>query len=1017
MNHLTKLSLIGVFLLCSLAACSAVFGQYHFDTWTTDNGLPQNGLRQITQTPDGYLWFTTFDGLVRFDGVRFTVFNKSNTKGIINSRFTGLYSDKDGTLYATTMEDGTLTIYRNGFFTSMSSDRIPGHYINLIEPDKSGELRFLVEDDDRKTKSWYSLKNGVFEYIETQGKFNEAIHLTGKFGSQWTITPTGATEIKDDISYEYPVDLTKINFRVNVFEDSEGTVWLGENSVHRLRNGEVRTYDEHDGLPHNSIYHSFWQDQDGSVWFASGGGSSGGIGLIQIKNEQLSMWGSEHGLPNTSIMDVFNDREGTAWLATNRGLVRRRRQFIDGFSTKDGINHSEVYPILRDHQDNVWIGTTKGLSIFQDGKFKSLDLKSPPNAPPDETWRDGRMSVQSLWEDAGGKMWIGLDGGIFIAKDGRADMIVETKSYHVFAIKDDRLGNVWAATNKGLIKFKDQKIVAEYSAKDGLPNDFMTFVFEDSRGGLWFGGYGGLTQLKDGQFINYTKKEGLAGNYVRTIHEDTDGTMWVGTYDEGLSRFKDGRFVNIKQENGLYNNGVFAIEEADNGYFWISSNLGIYRVKRQELNDFADGNITRIGSVGYGKEDGMLSNECNGGRQPASFRDKEGKFWFPTQEGIAIVDPMADRPNPMPPSVVIEDVSVEREPVSFRDGLMIEPGQKDLEIRYTGISLIKSDQIKFQYKLEGHDTDWVDAGTRRTAYYSYLPPGNYTFHVKAGNSDGYWNEKGTDLKIELKPYFYQTRLFLLLGVLMAAVVLFVVWKVSVHQLESRERRLSRLVRARTEELAEANDNLQKLANSDGLTKIGNRRRFESFLVDEWHRAVRFKTEISLIMIDIDHFKLFNDTYGHQAGDECLQKVAEGFADTIKRPTDLVARFGGEEFAIVLGGTDAAGALQIAEEAVESVKRLAIPHDGSTTSDCLTVSAGVATMFAKFDLTETDLVKAADLALYQAKENGRDRIHAYDHFRHISMNADVLTLDILPDERSALLSSRRSIDESALRSLD
>jgi diguanylate cyclase (GGDEF)-like protein len=985
--------LIGCCLFFCFSVCSVAVGQYRFDTWTTDNGLPQNGVRQVTQTPEGYLWFTTFDGLVRFDGVRFTTYNKSNTKGILNSRFTGIFADKDGTIYATTMEDGVLTIYRNGEFTSMTSEQVPGHYIGRIEAEPDGRLRFLSEDEDRKSKSWYHLTDGKFEFVEKQLPYDTDITVHGKLGTRWTITRSGVVAASGEQTKIIPLDLSPTNFRPNVFEDRDGALWLGENKVHRIRDGQIRTFDQIDGLPANSIFHSFWQEADGSVWFSSGGASSSGAGLVQIKGDNLSVWGKGHGLGNTSILDIFNDREGTTWLATDRGLSRRRKQIIQGFSMAEGINHSEVYPLYRDRRDNIWIGTTKGLSIYRDGKFETLELKpSPPGAPADETWRPGRMSVQSLFEDANGKMWVGLNGGIYIVDNGTPRMLV--KGYHVHAIKSDRHGNVWAATNKGLLRFNDYKLNATYATSEGLPNEFMTFIFEDSKGVLWFGGYGGLSRFEGGSFTNYTTKDGLTGNYVRTIYEDSDGTYWIGTYDEGMSRFKDGKFVNYGEGNGLYNSGVFAIEEDSSGYFWISSNRGIYRVKKQELNDVAEGRVAKINSVGYGKDDGMLSNECNGGRQPASLRDKDGKIWFPTQEGVAIVDPAAEEENPLPPTVVIEDVLSERHPVEFRAGAFIEPGHKDLEIRYTGISLIKSAQIKFQYKLDEHDSEWIDAGTRRTAFYSYLPPGKYTFRVRASNSDGVWSTSDAVVKVDLSPFFYQTGLFLALVALGAITGLFVVWKISVYQLEVRERKLTRLVAERTVELAKANENLQALVNSDGLTKIGNRRRFESFLNDEWHRAVRFKTEISLIMIDIDHFKLFNDTYGHQAGDDCLQRVAEAFAEAIKRPTDLVARFGGEEFAMILGGTDAEGALQIAEQAIANLAKMGIRHSQSRTSEFLTVSAGIATVFATFDMTETELIKLADAALYQAKKEGRNRIFVYDRMTAGSRSSDILESGIL-----------------------
>ncbi len=980
-----------ILALCLLiSSVFSVFGQYRFDTWNTDDGLPQNGVRQITQTPEGYLWFTTFDGLVRFDGLRFTTFNKGNTKGIINNRFTGIFSDKDGTLYATTMEDGILTTYKNGAFSSLSSDLIPGHYIDKIEADASGNLKFLVEDEDRTSKSWYSYSNGRFDLIEKQPKYDQDIFVRGRSGVSWTIKRSGITEVRDGRATTIPLDFTHLPFRPNAFEDRDGNLWIGENRVHRISNGQVRTFEEKDGLIRNSIYHSFWQEQDGSVWFSSGGASSTSVGLVQVQGDQLSFWGKDHGLSSSSIQSLFRDREGTVWLATDRGLSRRRKQVIQAYSTKDGIDHQEVYPIYRDNKENIWIGSTKGLSVYKDGKFTPVELTSTPNPAANLTWRNGRMSVQSLWEDANGKMWVGLNGGIFLVENGKAANLYEGS--HVFAIRSDRSGSVWAATNKGLLRFNDYKLTAQYSVKDGLPNEFMTLVFEDSKGTLWFGGLGGLSKFEDGRFTNYTTADGLAGNYVRTVYEDAEGTFWIGTYDEGLSRYKNGKFVSYRVENGLYNSGVFAIEEDGEGNFWISSNRGIYRVKRQELNDFADGRIDKINSVGYGKEDGMLSNECNGGRQPASLRNKDGKFWFPTQDGVVVVDPSAELSNPLPPAVVVEEVLVERQPVDFRNGLIIEPGMKDIEIRYTGISMIKSDQIKFKYKLEGHDRDWVDAGTERAAHYTYLPPGKYNFLVQAANSDGMWSEKGAQISMELWPFFYQTKLFLLLCALAAALMLLVVWKVSVHQLEARERRLTKLVAERTAELAAANENLQNLANSDGLTKIGNRRRFESFLTAEWHRAIRFKTPISLAMIDIDHFKSYNDTYGHLVGDECLQKVAEAFAETIHRPTDLVARFGGEEFALVLGGTDAAGALLVAEQAAENIQKLAIEHSGSSTSEVLTVSIGIATLHATLESTEADLIKAADRALYQAKENGRDRIYIYDEVGKESIDAGLLTSD-------------------------
>lgn len=957
-----------------IVECPNLFGQYHFDSWTTDDGLPQNGLRKITQTPDGFLWFTTFDGLVRFDGVQFRTFGKGNTKGIINNRFTELYGDKDGTLYAATTEDGVLTIYRNGVFSSYSSEQVPGRYVQTIKPDKNGEVRFLVLDDDLTSFSWYFLREGTFVFSEKISKTNVKIEYQGRSGTIWTVEPSKITELRNGKSTVYNYQVERLEPFREIFEDSTGALWIGGAVLVRLKDGNIEVFNVKEGFPANSGFQFFREENDGSIWFANGGSTTSGVGLVRYKDGVFSHFGKEAGLSNASIFDVFKDREGSIWLATGKGLNRLRKDVITTYSVKDGLNDPEVYPVYRDSQDAIWIGTVKGLNIYRNGKFEEIILKQSRADVPEHTkWKKDKMSVLSIFEDKAGKMWVGVAGGIFIVSDGQAEMLPDSESYFAYSIKEDKAGNIWAATNKGILLYKDYKLQTHYSAKDGLPNDFITTVYEDSNEKLWFGGLGGLSEFKNGKFINYTSKEGLTGNYVRTIYEDSEGTFWIGTYDEGMSRFKNGHFVNYRAENGLYNDGVFAIEEDNKGNFWISSNGGIYRVKRRELDDFADGRITKINSIGYGKQDGMLNNECNGGRQPASLKDKDGKIWFPTQDGVVLVDPELETQNYLPPSVVIESITVEREEVEIKNGLVIEPGQKNVEIKFTGVSLIKSEQIKFKYKLVGHDADWVDADTRRTAYYSYLPPGTYQFRVIAANSDGIWNIEGTGIKLELQPYFYQTNWFYLLCISCFTLGLFVVWKISVYQLESRERKLAKLVNEKTAELKTANLELQQLANSDGLTKIGNRRRFEEFLADEWHRAIRFKTEISLIMLDIDHFKLFNDSYGHLAGDDCLKKVADAIATAINRPTDLATRFGGEEFAIVLGGTDSEGAETVAEQINDNIKSLQISHESSKTNEYLTVSIGIATTFAEIGMSDDELIKAADKALYQAKENGRNQI--------------------------------------------
>ncbi len=336
----------------------------------------------------------------------------------------------------------------------------------------------------------------------------------------------------------------------------------------------------------------------------------------------------------------------------------------------------------------------------------------------------------------------------------------------IYAIYTHKDGTVWFGTeHSGVLQYKDGKIVPIYSTAEGLAGNDVKFIHEAKDGSFWFGTFRGLSHLKDGKFTNYTIGEGLASNFVRSIKEDEDGTFWFGTYDGGLSRFKDGKFSNFNTENGLFSNGVFAIVEDKNGNFWMSSNQGIYRVSKQQLNDFADGKILSYESFGYGKQDGMLNAEGNGGRQPSAMTDNDGRIWFPTLEGVAIVNPDNLTTNRIPPPVQIETVEIDRENTVFNETIQINPTQTYLDISYTALSFIKSDQIRFRHKLEGVDQDWIDVGTRRTVNYSFLPPGDYVFRVTATNTDGVWNTEGKSIKIKVLAPFYQTRWFITLLIL------------------------------------------------------------------------------------------------------------------------------------------------------------------------------------------------------------------------------------------------------------
>jgi signal transduction histidine kinase/streptogramin lyase len=336
----------------------------------------------------------------------------------------------------------------------------------------------------------------------------------------------------------------------------------------------------------------------------------------------------------------------------------------------------------------------------------------------------------------------------------------------IHAILHDRAGALWLGSSVGLVRYQ-QGVVTTFTTKDGLPSDDVKAIIEEPDGRVWVGTFGGLTLWQAGVFRSWTEKDGLPGGVVRSLYRDDDGVLWIGTYDGGLGRYTHGAFTRFTTREGLSDNGVFQILEDRRGYLWMSGNRGIQRVSKRELKAVADGAATRVTALSLGMGDGLLNAECNGGTWPAGAIAANGTLWFPTQDGVAVIDPetIAAKSYRVPPH--IESVLIDRAPVPVATAIRIEPGQQELEIQYTGLSLVNSDRIRFRYRLSGLDPDWVDAGARRTAYYSHIPPGDYTFSVTAAGSDGVWTNNVVGLSIRVIPPFWRTRWFIALAIVAA----------------------------------------------------------------------------------------------------------------------------------------------------------------------------------------------------------------------------------------------------------
>jgi signal transduction histidine kinase/ligand-binding sensor domain-containing protein len=750
--------------------------QYRFDHWTADNGLPQNSVRDIVQTRDGYLWLATLDGLVRFDGVRFAVFNKSNSPGIISNRFLQLYEDGQGDLWAI-IENTGLTRLKHGLFTTYTTVHgLPDNTIDSIGGDGQGNLlmffglrlfrwfedQFQPADDLRLTGS--PLPSDKAQHLPASiGEFKRACFVDGQLRS-WT----GAD---GQLRPRAPA------------QDHRGMLWFESNAgLLRLENGHmVRLNRQPDGLPDAQARFVYGQSQslrafsgkkDGSLWLTD----------LDSMNSQLVTQKLPEGF---DLFLAYADREGNYWFGTwLNGLFRARRQAVTPYTNAQGLIAREVYPILEDRGGTIWIGSLEdGLFRFRNGVFSQLPAPFP--AKPYYT---------SLFEDRSGRVWANgrlrfIDGRL---ERGATEQVLPPEMGTCWTMYEDREGAFWFGTDRGVMRYKDG-VRTQFTTKDGLAGDDTKVIIGDDEGGLWLGSYGGLTHFRDGRFTSWTEADGLPGNTVRALRQGSGGSLWIGTYDSGLGRFENGRFTRYTTKEGLFDNGVFQILEDDFGRVWMSCNRGIYHVRKQELNDFADGKIRTVTSVAFGKSDGMDNVECNGGRWPAGIKARDGKLWFPTMGGVVIIDPATIATNAQPPPVVLEDLKIDNRSVALemweaavrdsRFAIQIRPGQENFEIEYTAPSFINSANLRFRYKLEGLDHDWVEAGTRRTAYFSHVPPGDYIFTVIAANSDGVWNKEGKSVRITVLPPFYRTWWFLTLVSLAAGGAVFAAFKSRVAQLE------------------------------------------------------------------------------------------------------------------------------------------------------------------------------------------------------------------------------------------
>ena len=657
-------------------------------------------------------------------------------------------------------------------------------------------------------------------------------------GDLWIGTAAGPSRLHGGQLINYDVCRGLPNPSVEAFTGGQkGEVWIGcSNGVMRFSDGRFTAYGIREGLP-GRVVHALLYDRKGTLWVGTGSGLYTKIGeafqpvmetgvlhdnrinaLLEGVDETLWAGSADHGLfcstrpgeepfvqqdglVSNKVRSLFQSADGDLWVGTQEaGVTRLRRSGFETITESENLHNPYARSLCEDGDGNVWVTSESELSKCRDGR---ATLLGPRENTPE--------NISGISADAGGKLWVttpvSSEGhwlfqwtdGRFMVQDVRSDLAPGGK---VSYLLPNRAGGWIVGTWDSGVHLIGPDGTRTYGRAQGLGDDFILGLFQDRTGAIWIGTQsGGMSRLQDGRITRWTTRDGLGSNEVLCFHEDHSGTLWIGTHGGGLCRLKDGRLKKITRASGLFDDLAFAILEDDSGNLWMSSNKGIYRASLAQLNDFADGRRTSIESFSYDAADGMISRDCNGAA-PAGIKTRDGRLWFPTVAGVVIVDP--SRRNLMPPRVTIEQTRVDQ--TLLPPGpLRMHPDQEALEFQYTALSWRRPQHIHFRYQLEGLDKDWTLSGTRRTAFYSHLPPGSYCFRVQADNGEGVWSPEGASLAVTVLPPFYRTTTFSVSLAIGAVLLAIGVARWRSRHLRRQNRALEELIEVRTGELRQAKE--------------------------------------------------------------------------------------------------------------------------------------------------------------------------------------------------------------------
>lgn len=941
--------------------------------WDSTNGLPHNTAQSITQSKDGYIWIATWEGLARFNGREWKVFDRNAIPGLSDNGIRALLSAKDGRLWVGSARDGLFSYYK-------------GQWAAIPYENEPGQSQITSLFEDRQGKIWIAAASQTIMSLEPDGSLKkyplrlpEAMNSALGFeqdsdGNIWLATRVGLAKLVKDHFELVPVFSKPVKSVAALAKDVDGRLLaVTDQGLFKQGNSQFVPVSGGEELGSRHQVESIMVESADRIMFGTQS-----EGLFCLCGGKLDHFDTKNGLVNNRIAALFLDQEKSLWIGTNLGVTRIRTGQITRYARHNGLSDDYVRAVLKDSDGSTWVGTSAGLNQIKNNEIQQWG--------PAQGLSSG--SVYSLMQRKPGELWIGTaDTGISILQDGKFRNISRDSglpSNQVRGLVADG-ERVWAGLGAraggGVALIENERVTRLFGSDLAV-----RALFLDSKKRLWIGSTSGIFYIENNELKPW-KKSDVSLQYAFAFYEDERGVIWVAA-DNGLYRIENDQVTSIGLSRGIPNVPILGVI-GQNESLWICTNKGVVHLNRKQLDGIAIGTEKELSITGLDQSQGPLARlQCNGGGNPVMMLDQR-YLWFATSSGLALLDLKKQEQFNSKPMTLIESITIDGIPVSDPNQSTFGPGLRRIDFSFAAPTFIAPEQVQYRVRLDGFDDTWQTPDSLNRVSYTNLAPAKYVLNLEADDGFGRWSGQVAKYPFVVRPYLWQRMGFWFVLVALFAVCVLAAYRYAVNSTRLREKVLEQVVTERTAEiqnyannlekisqeredllavLQKQTDGLAKLASEDALTGLANRRSLEMSYKRLFEQTRSEGRPISVAVADIDLFKAINDNLGHHAGDDVIRQVALKLKQ-VTRGRDLVARIGGDEFVLIFPGMSAQATAEICDRLCRDIAALDFGVAYGPLK--ITMSIGVSDCATAISLER--LIADADRALYEAKNSGRNRV--------------------------------------------